>query len=195
MNVLKPRQSSVRSSRLFRGGVVTVTVIALAIPAAACGGGGSVSPGVASVGSTTSSTSAASTSANAAQLDKYGACMRSHGMPQYQNPTDTGNQISFPGVNFTSPQYLKAQAACGKLLPAGLVRQPGGTVPAADQGDYLKAAACIRSHGFATYPDPTFTGGVVHLPTASGIDENSPQFQKALATCRKLIPAGLPYGS
>ena len=173
-----------------------MVVVGLAILAAACGGGsGSASPGVASVGSTTSTTGAASTSSNAAALDKYGACMRSNGLPQYQNPISSGGQISFPGANLASPQYQKAQAACGKLLPAG-IRQPGkSTITPADQNDYLKAVACIRSHGYPTFPDPTFNGGGVQMPTPSGIDENSPQFQKAIATCRTLIPAGLPYSS
>jgi hypothetical protein len=62
----------------------------------------------------------------------------------------------------------------------------------ADEVDYLKAVACIRTHGFPSVPDPAFIGGSVHINVPS-IDKNSPSFQRAVATCRKLIPAGLPY--
>ena len=62
----------------------------------------------------------------------------------------------------------------------------------ADETDYLKAVACIRAHGFPSVPDPTFTGSRVHI-TLPSIDENVRSFQRAVATCRKLIPAGLPY--
>ena len=58
--------------------------------------------------------------------------------------------------------------------------------------DYLKAVACIHNHGFPSVPDPTFIGGSVHIDVPS-IYKNSPSFQRAVATCRKLIPAGLPY--
>lgn len=186
----RPRNS--RKDRLVTFLSVSVAVAVGVFGLAACGSSPST-PGVASVGSTTSAPSAASGAGNA-QLDKYGACMRSHGLPQYQNPVKDGDTISFPATNLTSPQYKTAQAACGDLLPAGLGPHHGG-VPVADQNDYLKAAACLRSHGFPTFPDPTFAGGTVHFTAPPGVDQSSPQFQQAFATCRKLIPAGLPYSS
>jgi hypothetical protein len=174
--------------------VLGVAVLA-SVALAASGCGGSKSPSVASFGSTTSSTVAAPT-AGIAQLDEYGACMRTHGLPQYQNPVKNGNQILFPtGVNLTSPQYQDAEAACGELLPARFEPSTNRAVPQADRSDYLRTAACIRSHGFPTFPDPTFTASGVHFTTPPRTDVSSSHFQDALATCRKLIPPGLPYSN
>jgi hypothetical protein len=50
----------------------------------------------------------------------------------------------------------------------------------------------MRSHGFPKFPDPTFQGNNVMFNSATPINTNSPQYQGALATCDKLIPAGLP---
>jgi hypothetical protein len=72
---------------------------------------------------------------------------------------------------------------------------PGQTITPADQADYLKAAACIRRHGFPDFPDPTFQNGTVRFNVPSSIDTNSPQAESAQATCVKLIPAGLPYSN
>ena len=90
-------------------------------------------------------------------------------------------------------------------LPPGI--QPPGTpaqntqprnmqtrpVTPADQADYLNAAACMRSHGIPDFPDPTFQNNTVTFNIPPNIDKNSPQARSAVATCRKLIPAGLPY--
>lgn len=94
-----------------------------------------------------------------------------------------------------SPQFATAQAACRNLLPVGVLPPLETTLTPAEQADYLKAVACLHSHGFPQVPDPTFTGGKVHISTPSDIDQSSPQFEKALTTCRKLIPAELPYSS
>jgi hypothetical protein len=70
------------------------------------------------------------------------------------------------------------------------------TISAADQADYLKAAACMRSHGVPNFPDPTFENGSItfNRPT-SPIDTSSSEYKSALAACQKLVPAGLPYSS
>jgi hypothetical protein len=72
---------------------------------------------------------------------------------------------------------------------SGQASQP---ITAADQQDYLKAAACMRAHGIAGFPDPTFSAGTISLNIPSSIDQNSNQFTQAAQTCTKLIPAGLP---
>jgi hypothetical protein len=68
-------------------------------------------------------------------------------------------------------------------------------VPLADRIDYLKAAACIRSHGVPDFPDPRFAGGEVSFHIPSTVLQTSPLVVRAIATCRKLIPPGLPYGA
>ena len=73
----------------------------------------------------------------------------------------------------------------------------GGPGPGSDhqispkeQSEYLKAAACIRSHGIPNFPDPTFSGGGVHV-SHKGLDLNSSQARKAEEACQSLIPGGL----
>lgn len=60
---------------------------------------------------------------------------------------------------------------------------------------------CMRSHGVATFPDPSAdgalsvdfaTGGKDGSPMSSGIDRNSPQYVSAEGTCRHLLPGGVP---
>lgn len=65
----------------------------------------------------------------------------------------------------------------------------------ADRRDYVKAAACIRSHGFPDFPDPTFGNNTVTFNIPPNIDPNSSQAQRAEAICAKLIPPGLPYSN
>ena len=81
--------------------------------------------------------------------------------------------------------------ACVNLNPKvhGPASQP---LTAQEEQDYLRAAACMRSHGFAI-PDPSFSGGHASFSLPSSINTTSPQFAQALQTCQKLIPAGLPY--
>jgi hypothetical protein len=48
----------------------------------------------------------------------------------------------------------------------------------------VKAAACMRSHGFADFPDPTEQSGQIVEPTLpTSINTSSPQFQSALKAC------------
>jgi hypothetical protein len=65
----------------------------------------------------------------------------------------------------------------------------------ADQGDYLKAAECMRSHGVPDFPDPTFGNNTVTFNVPPNIDPNSSQAESAVATCSQLIPPGLPYSN
>ncbi len=81
----------------------------------------------------------------------------------------------------------------GHLLPNG-VPLAVQTITPAEQADYLRAAACIRSHGVPDFPDPVFdnVGDGVHFNIPSSINPNSPQAKSAVTTCQKLIPKGLP---
>jgi hypothetical protein len=87
-------------------------------------------------------------------------------------------------------------------LPPGKLPQntrtkgmPARSITPADRLDYLKAAACIRSHGFPDFPDPTFANNTVTFHIPPNIDPNSPQAKRAQAICVKLIPPGLPYSN
>jgi hypothetical protein len=56
------------------------------------------------------------------QALKFVACMRSHGLPTFPDPTVNANGVEFrvpAGVHPGSTQLQSAQQACQKLLPGG----------------------------------------------------------------------------
>jgi len=170
-----------------------LTIVALSLLAAGCGGGGS--PGVASVAS---STTAATTAAQDG-LIAYSACMRSNGVPNFPDPASNGGIPKQAVVSsFQAVGNSRAEAAsdaCRHLLGAGgsLSGKAGQPVTVQDRRDYLKAAACMRSQGFHGFPDPTFQNDSVQTTIPSSIDQDASQFKGAATICTKLIPAGLPY--
>jgi hypothetical protein len=191
-----------------------VGITALALLGAGCGGGAKT-PTVAHLGSSTSSSSstasaggsqsgsssAGSSQSGSASPDSqavaYSACMRAHGVPSFPDPkvTTNGNEVKVavrvtPGIT-GNPKFNSAQKACSKLIPGG-GPGPGSDhqISPKEQSEYLKAAACIRSHGIPNFPDPTFSGGGVHV-SHKGLDLNSPQALKAEEACQSLIPGGL----
>jgi len=126
--------------------------------------------------------------------------MRTHGEPNVPEPTIDGNGVHISanpgsGVDPNSPQFTAANNACKHLIRTKGGVSGGNTITPTDQADYLKAAACMRSHGVPNFPDPTFQNNRVEFNTTTPIDTNSSQYKSALATCQKLIPAGLPYSS
>lgn len=170
------------------------SVLAVAGPlllAAGCGGE-KPSPAVANLGTATSTATAAS----GRPLDRFAACMRSHGVPQFPDPTNNGTNVKIliggSGIDPDTPQFNSAQSDCSGVLPAG---SNGPTISAADRLDYLKAVACVRAHGVPDFPDPTFVNGQPSFHIPPSISRTSPVVVKAIATCRKLIPAGLPYSN
>jgi hypothetical protein len=162
--------------------VVTV-MAATALLAAACGG----SPSSAGSGGSPSAGGSANSQALA-----YSQCVRSHGVPGFPDP-DSNGQIpkeKIMQLGVSDSRLRAATGACANLNPAG---QGSPTLTVQQQQDYLKAAACMRSHGITGFPDPTFPGGRVSLSIPSSIDTKSRQFTQAAQTCTRLIPAGLPY--
>jgi len=173
-------------------------------------GGGSPKAGVASLGTHTSASHSSSTSAAAgasagheaspaAQAIAYSACMHTHGMPNFPEPKvsehggETSIKIAVPAGVGENPRLKPAEQACRKLLPGG---GPGNQAPLtpAQQEQYLRAAACIRSHGVPSFPDPTFSGGGVHIEHDK-LNESSPAFKAAVHDCESLIPGGVHGGS
>jgi hypothetical protein len=53
----------------------------------------------------------------------------------------------------------------------------------------VEYATCMRKHGVPKFPDPSADGSI-SIGSGSGIDPQSPTFQRADATCRKLLPHG-----
>lgn len=192
---------------VHRRGAIYAAGVLLAAGALLAGCGSSPNGGVASIGSHTSSshTPSGSTGSNegheaspASQAVAYAACMHEHGVPNFPEPqvSEHGNSVSVkmavPVSVGHNPKFNTAQQACRKLLP-GSGPQTHRALTPAQQEQYLKAAACIRSHGVPNFPDPTFSGGGVHIEHQD-LNENSPAFKTAVHDCESLIPGGVHGG-
>ena len=169
-----------------RTGAAIIATVALALLAAACSGSPS------SKGSPSSTGTGGASSAFVSHELAFARCVRAHGVPNFPDPQPSSNG-KFPGSGAqqlgVSDSVLRvASRACQNLLPAGQA-----ALTAHQQQDYLRGAACMRSHGIASFPDPAFSGGGVHFPIPSSIDTTSERFTQARQTCARLIPAGLPY--
>jgi len=188
----------VQPRRGFRTSLVLVTLLAtIGLLAAACGG--SKDPGVEGGGRTTatvapSGTSGSGSSGEASQSQQLqlARCMRSHGVPNFPDPSPGGGQlnaISASGINTQSPTYQAAERSCEKYTPAANMTPAQS---AAENTKGLEFSQCMRSHGVPNFPDPITgpTGGQAINLRGSGIDQNSPTYQAANQACQSIIPSG-----
>jgi hypothetical protein len=129
---------------------------------------------------------------------KFSDCMRSHGIPNFPDPSAGGGiQLSSgSGINPASPAFQSAQKACGKLLPGG--GPPGRATSETQKLAMLHLAQCMRAHGLTSFPDPTSAppskgpggpgggiafggpGGFIAVPQSM---IQSPGFQQAATAC------------
>jgi hypothetical protein len=174
--------------RLSRSTVVPVLLVAAALLIAACGG--SKKPPSANSGGSPSSHGSPGAAAY-----HYSACMRTHGVSNFQDPTvsTNGNQVKVaihidPAIT-SSPSFKSAQKTCGHLLPGG---GPTGVGPSPAQMHarseaLLAFAKCMRQHGFPTFPDPTSQGQLSpEMLTKAGIDLQQPAIKPAAYACLPL---------
>lgn len=148
--------------------ILTLTVLAAAVsPVAGCGS--SSSPGVAHLASGTSSSadpgSGASSSpeseGNAAAQQKvvaFSHCMRSHGVPEFPEPSEghvlirrSDHNGHVTGVNPQSAQFQAAMKDCAKLSPKG-GKPPSPAEQAKLQEQALEFSQCMRTHGVPASP-------------------------------------------
>jgi len=129
----------------------------------------------------------------------FAQCMRSHGVPNFPDPTTnsggglqiqatrragSGPSLKVNGVSVNAPAFQSAQQACHSLLPnGGNPPQPS----AAQKQAMLQFSQCMRQHGLTNFPDPSFSGGHVGLMIrdGSGLDPNSPAFKAAQQACQQ----------
>jgi hypothetical protein len=64
----------------------------------------------------------------------------------------------------------------------------GGAPSPAETKKLLEFVSCVRAHGVADYPEPLASGGFSRS-AMNAVNENSPQYQSALLTCRSLAVA------
>jgi hypothetical protein len=155
-----------------RGGLtVAIAVLGCAGALAACGGSSSSSP----IGATT-----ATGYASPFGLSK---CMRDHGVSNFPDPTNGPGGAGFngigrtigntslivDGITFSGPVVQSAEKACSKYLtPSG----PPPTLSASQKQREVQFAACMRSHGISSFPDPKFPrSGGIEIQGGPGLDE------------------------
>jgi len=191
-----------------------VTAALLALLAAGCGGGGSP-PGVANLGASAATIGTATTqsgsgsskafggpagnaprggfrlamrTADAADGEKFSACMRKHGVPKYPDPNSQGviTIDSGMGIDPGSPAFKSAQSTCQKLLPNG--GRPTPAQIAKQQQQLLAFSACMRAHGLKDFPDPSNGGLRLSGGPGSDLDPSNPTFKSAQQACAKYLP-------
>jgi hypothetical protein len=127
----------------------------------------------------------------------FSECMRSHGVPNFPDPTSNGAIRISPssGVNPAAPAFQAAQTSCSKLLPGG---GPGSGRPDPQaKAHLLQVSACMRAHGVPDFPDPHsgppptnlagYSGVMAtngfYLAIPSSINVRAPAFLQAAAAC------------
>ena len=141
----------------------------------ACGGGPN-RVGVASAESGKASSATAGSCAGNCRLARmidYARCMRADGVPSFADPVPVTSPSGKPGwrIGYSgnpTAAILKAEGLCQHILPAA-ASSDVALAPKQQQA-WLEWAACIRSHGFPSFPDPVFSGGGVRVPSLSGSD-------------------------
>jgi hypothetical protein len=165
---------------------ISLSLLAAAIGLAACGS---------SAPNTGGSTSAQGDPAKALALAR---CMRSHGVPNFPDPTGGGIGLQLSagpggttvnGVAVNGPAFQSAMQACRSYLPNG--GHPSAAQTAKAKARALAMSRCMRSHGVPNFPDPQFQtgpgGGFGIRLKGAGLDPSSPAFQAAQKACGSIF--------
>jgi hypothetical protein len=181
---------------------VIIVAVALALLLAGCGGSPSStgSGGAPNAGGSTASPSAVA----------YSHCMRSHGVPNFPDPSGDGQvppKADPQQLGVSSSQLRAAQRACQPLYPtnggaisASLIQcEETGNCPQTMVQQVMngmrRLAACMRSHGVPGWPDPTVDSegrpgfNLLHV---QGFNPDSSQIDSKLQECEHTMPGGAP---
>lgn len=95
----------------------------------------------------------------------------------------TSIRPSRAGVVILIVPICTVAAGCGSATKA--------TTADASRDSFLKFSECMRANGVPNFPDPPAGGGIKITPR-SGLNPQSPAFQRASQSCRKELPGGGP---
>jgi hypothetical protein len=137
----RPRQACPPPART--AAVIIATAVLAPLAAACSGGSSSGSPGVATASSSASASSSAGSSASN-DLVAYSRCMRSHGVPNFPDPSSSGQipKGSAQLFGVSTSQYQAAQRACQELIP-----NTGDTAEQQQELQCAQTGNCSRSSG------------------------------------------------
>ena len=143
---------------------------------------------IAALGSSSPSSAGAPTQAQMQQGQqdavRFAQCMRSHGVPNFPDPTSPQQFKLYIASSEGSPAFQSAETACRHVLPGGGPPSQSAAQRQAQTVAGLAFARCLRSHGFANFPDPTSSGQITHEMLASaGIDPRQPAVLQAADAC------------
>lgn len=175
-----------------RRGLLVAVFLGVGLLAAACGG--STSPGVANLGSSSSTTVAGTAAGNSGSstltpqqlqtITAFAVCVREHGLPGFPDPAYSDGELNRLGYRKLSPRMVAATNKCpAQALAAGVVQTPAEIQQHLEQR--LQITKCMRAHGIMNFPDPNANGSLtapVGTPSSS-INVSSPQYAAAAKTC------------
>ena len=171
-----------RSSPIRRCAIGAGTALALARPSPGCGGS---SP-------TNTTGKSASSGGIAASAFRFVACMRTHGYPNTPDPqvstsSNGGTIIRIRAVQHTGPKHPPAiPKPCRGIMPnpQNASPQQQAAQDAARRAGLLSFAACMRTHGVKSFPDPTSQGQLtIEMIDAANIDLHTPPTLAAIKAC------------
>jgi hypothetical protein len=98
-----------------------------------------------------------------------------------------------PTVVVAAAAVAVLAAGCGASSPPTSISASQRATSSDRAGEALAFAACMRSHGLSSYPDPKVSqsGDRVSVTISpGGLDPNSPAFRSASQACGHLMPGG-----
>lgn len=124
---------------------------------------------------------------------KFSRCMRQHGinMPDPQISSDGSKVRVLIGggakgkakFNPQSPAFKSAERACQKYMDAVRPKLSPAQQQEAQQ-QVLQSLRCMREHGI-DIPDSAASGGGLKIGPESGVNPDTPAFQRAQQACMK----------
>ena len=122
-------------------------------------------------------------------------CMRSHGVPNFPDPTASpggegmtvmrsagSTTLTHQGIPFNGPTFQSAMETC-RFFGSHRGRP---NVSESKKLAQLQFAECMRKHGVPNFPDPTFPGGAgISWPIVPGLALRSPAANQAGVVCSR----------
>jgi hypothetical protein len=100
-----------------------------------------------------------------------------------------------PTVVVAAAAVAVLAAGCGASSPPTSISASQRATSSDRAGEALAFAACMRSHGLSSYPDPKVSQSGDHVSmtiSPGGLDPNSPAFMSAGRACNHLLPGLSP---
>lgn len=114
----------------------------------------------------------------------YAQCMRDNGVPDFPDPNADGSfALDHDKFDQDDPKFRAALEKCRDLAP-GADHQKSDPASVEQMREFSQ---CMRDNGLPDFPDPDADG---QLRGLSHEEQNNPEFQAAMETCRDKLPGG-----